>query len=308
MDLLRVEANEYNELMTNHLHVFNTIEFAELNKDKCIQVHYLIIRNKKVRFGIILGEKENGLYSPFSAPCGGFDYFREEPVEYYDEAVRLLKGYGESVGKKIHIVLPPMIYNETHISKTISALYRHGGEVEYLDLNNHYDLARFKNYDAYIARMARKNLNNSIQLNLPFIKLNTQNPKDVERAYEVIKKNREARGFPLRMSLQAVLDTVSILDADFFIMTYEGVDVAAGQVYRISPEINQVIYWGNIVEYAHLRVMNIFTYKVFEYYCNQGGKILDIGISTDHSEPNYGLCDFKESIGCEFSLKYTIKL
>lgn len=35
-------------------------------------------------------------------------------------------------------------------------------------------------------------------------------------------------------------------------------------------------------------------------------KYLDIGPSTENSIPNYGLCDFKESIGCRRSLKYTM--
>jgi hypothetical protein len=30
-----------------------------------------------------------------------------------------------------------------------------------------------------------------------------------------------------------------------------------------------------------------------------------IGIATENSVPNYGLCEFKESIGCKMAPKYT---
>jgi len=34
-------------------------------------------------------------------------------------------------------------------------------------------------------------------------------------------------------------------------------------------------------------------------------RYIDIGPSTENSIPNYGLCEFKESIGCDISPKYT---
>lgn len=52
------------------------------------------------------------------------------------------------------------------------------------------------------------------------------------RAYEVIRRNREERGFPLRMTLEQVWQTVSnVVQADFFVLEHEGEDVAAAQVF-----------------------------------------------------------------------------
>lgn len=48
-------------------------------------------------------------------------------------------------------------------------------------------------------------------------------------------------------------------------------------------------------------------YKLQEYYFLKGKKYLDIGPSTDFSIPNYGLCNFKESIGCDISLKLSFE-
>ena len=55
------------------------------------------------------------------------------------------------------------------------------------------------------------------------------------------------------------------------------------------------------------RTMNFLSYKVLEYYKNTNIKYVDIGPSTEDSLPNYGLCEFKESIGCFIMPKFTMK-
>jgi hypothetical protein len=56
-----------------------------------------------------------------------------------------------------------------------------------------------------------------------------------------------------------------------------------------------------------MKTMNYLSYKVFEYYANTEIKFIDIGPSTNNSEPNLGLADFKESIGCDINIKFSFK-
>jgi hypothetical protein len=53
--------------------------------------------------------------------------------------------------------------------------------------------------------------------------------------------------------------------------------------------------------------MNFLSYKIFEFYKKTGIRIVDIGPSTENSVPNHGLCEFKESIGCDISTKFTYR-
>ena len=80
MELSRVSAKEYKNSFEVVFHVFNTVEFSELNSDKCESLHYLLFKDKKVRLGIVLGERENMLLSPFSAPFGGFTFVKSNSV------------------------------------------------------------------------------------------------------------------------------------------------------------------------------------------------------------------------------------
>ncbi len=308
MEILELSSKEYGQVFDRPYHVFNGAAFSELNKHKCEGLHYLAFKDSKIRLGLVLGERDGVLCSPFSAPFGGFSSLRTVDVEAYEEAVMALKQYAAEHRMPVRISLPPAFYGETHISKSFSALLRGGARILYSDLNYQYRLAHFENFEANLERNAKKNFHNALKSNFVFEPLNSDNQNEVARAYEVIRKNRASKGFPLRMTLQDVLDTIKVIRAGFFVMSYEGVDVAAAQVFHVSEGICQVIYWGDLLEYSHLRVMNYFTYKVFEHYFNQGLKILDIGPSTEKGIPNYGLCSFKESIGCEVSLKHTFEL
>ena len=65
----------------------------------------------------------------------------------------------------------------------------------------------------------------------------------------------------------------------------------------------QVIYWGNISKYNNYKSINYLAYELIKYYKKEGFDYLDIGPSSECGIPNYGLCDFKDSIGCELSVK-----
>ena len=57
--------------------------------------------------------------------------------------------------------------------------------------------------------------------------------------------------------------------------------------------------------YEQDRPMNYLAYRTYLYYSERGIRVLDIGPSTESGEPNYGLCNFKKSIGCSVSSKLT---
>ena len=308
MEIIEVKANEYSEFFNKYSHIYNNVAFTQLNADKCEHVHYLIFKDTKVRLGITLGERDEMLCSPFSAPFGGFDFTNEPKIEYLEQALSLLKEYSASRNKSIKLTLPPPIYDTSTNAKVINVLMRGGVLPTIVDLNYHYDLSRVKEYEKYLSRNARKNFHNALTHDFEFIKLDSCNDDDITRAYNVIKANRESHDYPLRMTLENVIKTTKVVSADFFVMSKNGEDIAAAQVFHVTDDIAQVVYWGDCPGYGEMRPMNYLTYKAFEYYYNAGIKVLDIGPSTEYSVPNYGLCEFKENLGCEISLKHTFIL
>jgi hypothetical protein len=279
------------------------VKFNELNKNKCDTVHYLIFRDSKIRLGLIAGQRGNNVFSSFSAPFGGFLFLNEKiSVKEIDEAIQVLDHYlKEKKISTVKLVLPPLCYNITFISKLISSLSRNGYKNSYIDLNFIFYTKLFdeKYKENILYRNSRKNLNIALKQNFEF-----QKTDDIELVYNVIAKNRETRGFPLRMTFEQVKKTINIIQSDGFVVKYNQDYIAAALVYYVATNIVQVIYWGDIPQFSAMKTMNFLSYKVFEYYKNTGVEIIDIGPSTENGIPNYGLCDFKESIGCSVEPKF----
>lgn len=309
MEIKRVSPKEYKQIFSTPFSLFNSVDFAELNISKCLAIHYLIFFDGKNRLGIILGETENLLKSPFSATYGGFSYNASVLLQYYDEACVKLKEYGENLGKKIQIVIAPPLYNQRDCAKTLGSLMRAGAIIKWIDYNHHFVLKHFEDYEMRLDSKTRNKLHKALSGGLHFEKLDSSNPQDVERAYGVILSNHIERGNPMHMSLRNILDTISIIPADFFVVaTSEGIDIAAAFISHTSKATYQVVYWGDIPSYSNLKSMNFLSYKIFEYYFRIGLNYLDIGISSEYGIPNYGLCEFKENIGCSSTNRFCVCL
>ena len=63
-------------------HVYNSVEFSELNRSKCDEVCYAVFADRKPRLGMVLGRRGDKFCSPFSAPFGGFLSCGEQKLEY----------------------------------------------------------------------------------------------------------------------------------------------------------------------------------------------------------------------------------
>lgn len=307
MIIEEVSLEEYEHIIPKTPHVFNTVSFTRLNVHKADSLHCFVFSDKKVRFGIIVGRKGSELYSPFSAPFGGLSELKPQKIEYVEEAVSLLKDYSLKNGTHIIVTLPPVFYNGDMIAKSVSAFYRYGQFFK-VDLNYHFELARFSDYNKYLASNAKKNLQRGLKESFYLVHINASDIENVRTAYKLIEKNRREHNYPLRMSFEDVLNTIKIIPSDFFILKYNGINVASAMVFYVSKDICQVIYWGDIKGYSTVRPMNVLSYYMFKFYSDTGIRILDIGPSTENSIPNYGLCSFKESIGCSVTNKYTFLL
>lgn len=303
MEVVEVSSQVYADAFPNPLYVFNSAAFNVLNESKCDAVHYLLFKDSKVRLGIIFGVRNNILISPFSSPFGGFSAVSTDiKLNQIDSAITALTSW--AISKKVagvRIVSPSFFYNSNFLNKLYNCLYRAGFESTNIELNYQFPTHKFnENYQTNIWYNARKNLKRAFQANFTFEKLDNQNGK---QAYDVIAHNRKVRGFPLRMTWEQVLETTTLIPTDFFLVKKDELPIAAAVIFHVADQVVQVIYWGDLPQYAEFKTMNFLSFQVFQYYKQQGIAIIDIGPSTEDSVPNNGLCEFKESIGCDISIK-----
>lgn len=310
MEIIETSAKEYGQLVGTSVPVFSRHPFLELNEDKVDKVHYLIGKDSKNRVAFAIGEKDGEWKAPYSAPFSNIVLLRKETsVEaLWDFVGALVKYVKRKNGKSINIYLPADIYGAADNSRILNALLGNGFHIQFLDVNYSFDLLSFEmeNYESILHYNARKNLRIARKASLSFVRCESDEQK-IE-AYETIRINREYRGFPLRMTRNQVMDTIKIVDHDFFLVQHEGKTIASAVVYLLTPKIAQVVYWGDVPEVGEFKPINFIAYNLIQYYKAKNFEILDIGISTEEGIPNYGLCSFKESLGCIPSCKYRVQI
>lgn len=306
IELIEVDKREFEDIFQLPYHCFNKAEFNEHNRHKCDWLYYWLFKSAKTHLGFICGLNDRTLSSPFSAPFGGMSFLNENvKLSHIEEAIDILLDKCRKERLKLSITLPPLFYNEIFVSKSINCLYRKEFEIDRIDLNYAYNLKNFSDdYLNTISNNARTNLKRSFAFNLRFDKC--RDYAQTKEAYEIIKKHHEAKEYPLRMTWEQVNSTASIIPADYFILRdSEDTSIASAVVFHVAEKITQVIYWASLQEYNHYRPMNHLSYKIFEYYKNLNYKYIDLGPSSENSIPNYGLCDFKENIGCTVTPKFS---
>ncbi len=306
MEIREITKEEYSGFVQNPFSGFDTAEFFELNKHKVDEVKYFIFENNKKRFGLVAGIKDGVLKCPFSATFGIFsEIAHNNKIKHYYEAVCCLKNLAlDNSLKKIIICTPPVFYNEPHITKFHNALICNGFHLLDYDINFQFELKVNQDYDSILNTDARRNLKIAVKNNLKFEKTD-----NVSEVYRIIKQNREEKGFPLWMSENDIIKTAGIIKSDYFLVSSEYGNIAAAYVQYITRNIVNIVYWGNLQKFDRLYPMNFLAKNVYEYYNGQKNiEYLSIGTATLDSMPNFGLCDFKESIGCTCSPKLNFAL
>lgn len=308
MEVVRVSPNEYEKMVPDRKVFFNEPRFCELNKDKTDSIYYLVLQKQQSsRFGVILGKTNGEGRCPFSAP---YSY----PVEIkpgagvanYDDALEAIEDYCRNEDIQVlRFVFPPLLYDEHQLTAWISAMYRRGYTIQNMDINYTLDLEKLntENYEQMIGSKARKHLRKAIKAGMTAMICETD--EEFEEAYNIVKRNHDAKGRLTRMSFGQLKSTVELTEYKVFIAKLNQEKIASMIYYRINDEVVQCIYSGLLPGYENTGAMNYLSWYAIRFFGDKGYKFIDRAISTENSVPNYGLCDFKESIGCKRSLKYT---
>ena len=312
MDVIRVSVQEYKQIVPDRRVFFNEPKFCELNREKVDEVLYLVVmRDQSAHFGLILGKTGNAAACPFSAPYAYPVAIKANAkMRDYDEALEAIERFcGQNGITQLHFTFPPLFYDEHQLSGWINTFYRSGYQVANLDLSYALNLKKLnvseEEYERMVPEKGRKSFRKARKKGLEIVKCETE--EDYVEAYRIITIGHAAKGFPVKLSYEQLRLTLSLVDHEAFIVKNGDASVVAEVLYHINEEIVQGIYTGTHPDYMDCNGMNLLTYYTIRYYGDRGFRILDKATATENSVPNYGLCDFKESVGCERSLKYTFR-
>lgn len=305
--ICNVDIGEYARYSTAMHNAFNRAEFLRLNIGKVDELHCLVIsKGNSARFAVSFGMNAHSMRCPFSASFGYIEDIKGgQSIENYEYALRLIDEYMNMLmPDKVEITLPPSFYRQSEISTWAFLLDLYGWRAERTDLDYAFRIPEIiSDYENVIAHNARKNLRISMQNGFELKKCESLDEK--KEAYRIIKLNRDSKGYNLAMTEQEVLDTIKVVDADMYLLHADGINYASALVYEVSPKIGLVVYWGDIPDVGDKKVMNYLPYALLNEYHSRGFEYLDIGTSTLNGRPNYGLSNYKDSIGCVKTIKLT---
>lgn len=300
MKAIEITSKEYSSLHPKYFSSFDLPAFILLNEAKVDKIKYFVFNDGKNRFCIAGGLKNNILKFPFSASFACLNEITlNNKINYYHQAIQALIEWSKTNQiNSIRFAAPPESYNISHITKIQNALICCGFEIESIDVNFELMINQDIDYTKSLNSDARRHLKNSVKHGLVFLKTD-----NIDLMYDVIRQNRESKGYPLWMSSSDIENTSKIIKSDYFLVQKEGEIIASAFVHHITKDIVRIVYWGNLPNSDIYRPMYFMAYNIYEYYKTLGKRFIDIGTSTVDGVPNYGLCDFKESIGCICSPK-----
>lgn len=301
-----IDENKFN------IHFFDTMEFHNYHQKNCEEAYRVLnIKNNKLICIYYFGIKRGSIYMPYSSPFSKFLVEKDLSYETWNKIIYGLKMIGNILkADSINITLPPFIYDRK-IETQFLMLINNGFNVEYVDINNYFDLKEFENLDDFMNSLSNKqrkrDYNRVIRDGLKFYKIDEDR---FEEAFDIIELNRKQRGYPLKMNKDQIKDILKFDNSkiDFFIIENSNLDkIASAMVYKVNNNVYQVIYWGHLEEFNSQRPMALLAPSLYEYYNKKNIKYLDIGPSSEDGNININLAQFKVDLGCKNTSKFTLK-
>ena len=299
-----------------HEVMWNTAAFAALRPgvvDRRLVVDH---RDESGRLvGSWIGVVDHGIWiSGYSAPFGGLDLQRDhETVD--DVAALVARGLDvarEAGCRRVEVRAKPPHFSgsEAHI---LFALLQAGFVVVESDLNYVIDLSEHRSIDDWrgaLRRESRRALRQVSDVGLRVEQLERGDESAWTEAYEVLRRNRVDRGRPMRLELDYVRASRDRFEglARMTVARLNDDVIAAALVYRVGRGRDLVQYWGDHGHTLTRSPMPLLVEAVVADAIRTGASMVDIGISTDHGEPNLGLMRFKRAMGCRVEPRLTLAL
>jgi hypothetical protein len=126
--------------------------------------------------------------------------------------------------------------------------------------------------------------------------------------HALLAENRARLGVTISMSVDQLRQMVSLFPQRLHLFAVYRDNsrqemVAAALCLALSPQVLYVLYWGDGPDMRSYSPVAMLAAHIYAFCAEQGFALLDVGISTLHAEPNFGLVNFKRNLGFTESLK-----
>ena len=305
-DKYKIVINYFMPCENNNL--FNERDYFQLHSSSSDDIYVQLVRittNKVCATITFYGNEEYLFFSPKRGTFGGL--MLNEPVEMQliEQFINVIKEYLIKNGARaISIKCPPFSHDLATSSVMTNILLRQGFRLSGHELN--YDMQ--VDGSAFIDRIDYGNVKRVRKCIRENLFAEQVDSIDFPLVYQVIKENRERRGFPLTMSAEQLGKMLEIFpDKMKLFAVYKDNEkssmLASAVCMALTDTILYVFYWGDIAGAESYSPIALLASNIYEFCQKHGFKILDVGTSTVSGEPSYGIVKFKRNLGFSESLK-----
>ena len=130
-------------------------------------------------------------------------------------------------------------------------------------------------------------------------------------AYELIRKSRELKGYPVTMSLNELIQSFSKFPDRYLLFSIRnssGEMLAASVAIYVNEHVLYDFYHGDEPEARRHSPIVPLIDGLYSYAKTHGYALLDLGTSTEKGVKNKNLFKFKKHLGAQVASKITYDL
>jgi hypothetical protein len=249
---------------------------------------------------------DNQLLSPARAPFGGLEFDPNLNLEalhwFWQQIEQFLQ---KKMVKSIQIKSYPEAYapdNSAHLSHLF---LQNGFQISQTDLNYHLTISLL-GFENYLHPNEIRQLRKCQKANFTF---ELWQPPDLAYVYQFIAAARTRKSYPMSLDFLAFQDLFSRFPADFQVFTVRNQSeiIALTVTVRVNEHILYNFYPADEAKYLSFSPLVLLHQGLYEYALANRYQLLDLGIATENTQPNFGLIQFKRKLGSKASLKLTFK-
>jgi hypothetical protein len=298
-------ALEVNRFIECHwCSLFNTSQFFQMHRTELAFYFQLCKGNPPEPYGVAhFTSTRSGHYlSPCRGTFGGFEFKSTPTIQAVEAFVAgVLDFLAENGARIIELRSSPSIYYSATAALLHNVLLRNRFRVQVVDL----DYVLTVDETPLIEKVSASRRQRIVKCRREGFEARRLDPSMARSVYATIAENRHARSYPLTMTYDAVIQMMQIFPDHLILFGVFLKDelIAASICVKVNAAVLYVFYWGDLPGYEPFSPIALLAETIYDYAHATGFQLLDLGTATDSGTPNYGLIDFKHSLGCVESQK-----